>query len=89
MPPYNDLGFITQKSGKKVYTWSSQYFQEDEPFIGSNLITIEYPYRSGKYVEFPEVDNGLFMSVTDAMIKIKDRQRELIERLMNFLNYKE
>ena len=89
LPPFIDLGFITQKSGKRVYAWGSQYFKDDAPFIGSNLITMEYPYRSGKLLEFPEVDTGLFMAVPDAIVKIKDRQRELISRLMNILEYKE
>src|SRR4029077_9263444 len=51
-----ELGWIQQKGGKIVHAWA---FEGDlpEPFeCKSNLFELEWPPRSGKYQEFPEVD---------------------------------
>lgn len=88
-PPFVELGYITQKSGKKVHAWSSQYHKDDEPEVHSNLFSMEYPFGSGKIGKFEEVDRGAFFNVPEAMVKIKDRQRELITRLIQKLDYQE
>src|SRR5207247_77997 len=55
-----ELGWIKQKGGKIVHAWA---FEGDfpEPFeCKSNLFELEWPPRSGKYQQFPEVDQARF-----------------------------
>lgn len=86
LPPFIELGFVTQKSGKKVYCWASEYFGEGNPFIKSNTFMFEYPYKSGKFQEIPEIDRADFFRADEAKVKIKERQTELIDRLIGYLS---
>jgi len=42
---------------------------------------MEWPPRSGRMVEFPEVDRGAWFTVSEARERILASQRELLERL--------
>src|SRR5688572_30502850 len=53
--PFIALSPIKQKSGKMVYAWAMEG-NIDESQLKCNTFTIEWPPRSGKYQEFPEVD---------------------------------
>ena len=79
------LGSITQKGGKEVYGWA---FEGNIPkgFVHEcNVIDIEWPPRSGKYMEFPEVDKVEFFPLEQAKKKIKETQIPLIEKLEEHL----
>jgi predicted NUDIX family NTP pyrophosphohydrolase len=79
------LGSIIQKGGKEVFAWA---FKGDLPPLFEhlcNFIKIEWPPRSGKYMEFPEVDKVEFFNVSTAKEKIKETQIPLIERLEEHL----
>ena len=53
-----------------------------EPFeCKSNLFELEWPPRSGKYQEFPEVDRACFFSEEIAKRKLKSRQIPFLDRL--------
>jgi len=75
-----ELGMVVQKSGKKVYCWA---FEGDWSglLICKSYATIEWPYKSGKMIKFPEVDKAGFFFVEDAGKKINPAQKEFIERL--------
>jgi predicted NUDIX family NTP pyrophosphohydrolase len=76
-----ELGWIQQKGGKIVHAWA---FEGDlpEPFeCKSNLFELEWPPRSGKYQEFPEVDRVCFFSEELARRKLKSRQVPFLDRL--------
>lgn len=88
-PPFTELGYITQKSGKKVFAWSSLYGKDDEPKVTSNLFPLELPPGSGKFQMVEEVDKGFFFFVPEALRKMKETQHGLIFRLMENLSYKE
>jgi len=45
----------------------------------SNLFTIEWPPRSGRMQDFPEIDRIGYFSYADALVKITRYQRPLIE----------
>jgi len=76
-----DLGWIKQKGGKIVHAWA---FEGDlpEPFeCKSNLFELEWPPRSGKYQQFPEVDQARFFSEDAAKRKLKPTQLPFLDRL--------
>jgi predicted NUDIX family NTP pyrophosphohydrolase len=80
-----DLGSIKQKGGKTVHGWA---FENDLPenfAIVSNTFEIEWPPRSGRRQEFPEIDRAEFFSIDAARQKVNPAQVPFLERLMETL----
>jgi predicted NUDIX family NTP pyrophosphohydrolase len=75
-----DLGTVRQ-SGGKVITAYAAAGDLDADAITSNTFTIEWPPRSGRTQEFPEVDRAGWFSLDDARDKINPAQAELLVRL--------
>ena len=68
-----ELTPIKQKSGKIVYAWA--YESDFDPqTLCSNTFTMEWPPRSGKIIEIPEVDKAAWFSLEEAGIKINAGQ---------------
>ena len=86
--PMLDLGEIRMKSGKRVRAWAAEG-DLDVSQIRSNFFSMEWPPRSGKQKEFPEIDRGQYFSVEDATLKIHEYQRPLLERLVEKLESKD
>jgi len=80
-----DLGSIEQKGGKTVHAWAVAVDWEASPPIKSNLFKLEWPSGSGRWQEFPEVDQARFFPLDEAKRKLKERQRPLLERLAGLL----
>lgn len=78
------LGSIAQKGGKVVHAWAFQG-DCDPNKIKSNTFKMEWPPRSGKEEEFPEVDKAEFFSLEEARQKINPAQIEFLERLKQSL----
>lgn len=76
-----ELGSITQKGGKEVWGWAFEGNLPPEYRHTCNSVRLEWPPRSGKFQEFPEVDKVEFFNLDDAKKKIKETQIPLIERL--------
>lgn len=80
-----DLGTAAQKSGKIVYAWA---FEGDWP-DGQDPVcvpfTLEWPPKSGKICEFPEVDRVRFFSVPEAREKMTESQQPFLDRLLEKL----
>ncbi|MCD6193319.1 MAG: NUDIX domain-containing protein [Candidatus Aminicenantes bacterium] len=76
---------IKQKSGKIVYAWASEG-DIDPNQIKSNTFEIEWPPKSGKKQEFPEIDKGEWFNISDAKRKIIPSQLALIDELISKLN---
>ncbi|OIO40220.1 hypothetical protein AUJ10_03500 [Candidatus Pacearchaeota archaeon CG1_02_31_27] len=76
---YIYLGTVKQKSGKIVYAWA---FEKDfNGKIKSNTCSVEWPPKSGKKLEIPEVDKAEFFDEEEAREIIIPEQFEFIERL--------
>ena len=75
-----DLGEIRQKSGKVVHAWAVEG-DLDAAGIHSNTVEIEWPPRSGRTLEIPEVDRAEWFGLTTAREKINPAQAELLARL--------
>jgi len=76
------LGSVKQKGGKIVHAWA---FEGDCPadFVAvSNTFELEWPPRSGRIQQFPEVDRAEFFSVEEAKRKIKEAQIPFLDRLV-------
>jgi predicted NUDIX family NTP pyrophosphohydrolase len=75
-----DLGEIRQKSGKVVHGWALAG-DLDPVTIQSNTFTLEWPPRSGRMTEFPEVDRAEWFGLERAREKINPAQAAFLDRL--------
>jgi predicted NUDIX family NTP pyrophosphohydrolase len=75
-----DLGEIRQKSGKVVHGWALAG-DLDPVTIQSNTFTVEWPPRSGRMREFPEVDRAEWFGLERAREKINPAQAAFLDRL--------
>jgi predicted NUDIX family NTP pyrophosphohydrolase len=75
-----ELTPVKQPGGKLVYAWAVEGDCRAES-IKSNLFTLEWPPRSGKRKEFPEVDRAAWFDLTTAKEKILKGQVALLEDL--------
>ena len=74
------LASIRQKGHKTVHCWAVEgNFEPDE--LVSNTFEMEWPPRSGKRKEFPEVDKAAWFSIPEAKKKINERQVSFLEEL--------
>jgi predicted NUDIX family NTP pyrophosphohydrolase len=76
----DDLGEIRQKSGKYVRAWAIEG-DLDATQIRSNTLEFEWPPRSGKLIEIPEVDRAEWFGLDAARQKINQAQAQLLDRL--------
>lgn len=61
---------VKYKDGRKiVYAWAVEG-DIDANSIHSNLFSLEWPPKSGKFIEVPEVDRGEWFDITSARQKI-------------------
>ncbi len=79
-----ELGSIRQPSGKIVHAFTAES-DFDVATVKSNLFTLEWPPRSGKKGEFPEVDRAEWFVVEEARKRILKGQEPFIDRLLTLL----
>jgi predicted NUDIX family NTP pyrophosphohydrolase len=75
-----ELGEIRQKSGKRVLAWAVEG-DLDADSITSNTFELEWPPRSGRRQEFPEIDRAAWFPLPAARTKILAAQAEFLDRL--------
>src|SRR5260370_28885129 len=80
MGEFLDLGSIKQKSGKVVTAWAFQG-DCDPAKLTSNTCEVEWPPRSGRRLEIPEVDQGRWFSVDEAPEYIREETKKLLDNL--------
>jgi predicted NUDIX family NTP pyrophosphohydrolase len=78
--PFAALGPVKQKAGKVVHAWASEG-ELDVAAIKSNSFEMEWPPKSGRRVEFPEIDRAEFFEVAAARVKINAAQIALLDEL--------
>jgi predicted NUDIX family NTP pyrophosphohydrolase len=79
-----ELGSIRQRAGKTVEAWAAEA-GFDPARLDSNTFTMEWPPRSGRQTEFPEVDRAEWFGPEAAREKILPAQAELLDRLLAHL----
>jgi predicted NUDIX family NTP pyrophosphohydrolase len=82
--PFLPLKPVQQKGGKVVHAWAFQG-DCDPRAVKSNTFTIEWPPKSGRQMEFPEIDRAEFLDLETARKKIKAGQERLIDELETIL----
>ncbi len=75
-----ELGQIRQKSGKVVVAWAAEGDLDPATAV-SNTYEMEWPPRSGRTQEFPEIDRVEWFSLKEAHHKIKAAQAPFLDRL--------
>jgi predicted NUDIX family NTP pyrophosphohydrolase len=74
------LGTVKNKSGKLIYAWALEG-DFDLGSFKSNTFSLEWPPRSGKMREFPEVDRAEFFSFAECAVKMHPAELPFLERL--------
>lgn len=75
-----DLDEVRQKSGKIVRAWGAEG-DFDPVTLRSNTFTMEWPPRSGREQEFPEVDRAEWFEPKEAKRRINQAQAAFVDRL--------
>jgi predicted NUDIX family NTP pyrophosphohydrolase len=78
------LAPVKLKSGKTIQAWAFEG-DCDPSAIRSNAFSMEWPPRSGKQQEFPEVDRAAWFDIEAAKKKINQGQAALLEELGKML----
>jgi predicted NUDIX family NTP pyrophosphohydrolase len=82
--PFLELTPVVQPGGKIVHAWAVE-FDCDPGRIRSNHFSMEWPPRSGRRQEFPEVDRAEWFSFSAARMKILKGQLPLLDQLERIL----
>jgi predicted NUDIX family NTP pyrophosphohydrolase len=82
--PYVSLGSVKLKSGKIVHAWACEG-DVDLSAFRSCLFQMEWPPRSGRLSEFPELDRVEYFDVEVARVKLNEAQSDLVSRLLAHL----
>jgi predicted NUDIX family NTP pyrophosphohydrolase len=76
----DDLGSIKQKGGKVVQAWALEG-DLDAAGVRSNTFSMQWPPRSGRLQEFPEVDRAEWFPLSSARERINPAQAAFLDRL--------
>ncbi len=76
--PFIELAPVRQKGGKIIHAWAFEG-EVDPDRISSNVFSMEWPPRSGRLQEFPEVDRAAWFDLETAKSKINPAQIALLE----------
>ena len=74
------LGAHKQPGGKTIVAWACEG-DFDPASLTSNMFSLEWPPRSGKLAQFPEVDRAAWFSIEEALGKIHKGQKSIVEAL--------
>ena len=73
-----------QRNGKRVTAWAIEG-DLDVTTIRSNLFEMEWPPRSGRQQQFPELDRAAWFGPDAARVAVLTSQVALIDRLLEHL----
>ncbi|RZJ72955.1 NUDIX domain-containing protein [Flavobacterium sp.] len=80
---YRKLESVKLKSGKIVHAWALEKFVEAENTV-SNTFEIEWPPRSGRKLEIPEVDKAEWFPLDGALEKINEAQKAFLLEISEY-----
>jgi predicted NUDIX family NTP pyrophosphohydrolase len=75
-----ELPAVRQKAGKLVHAWAIEA-DCDPAQLRSNAFSMQWPPRSGKMAEFPEVDRGAWFGMEEARVRLLESQHPLLDAL--------
>jgi predicted NUDIX family NTP pyrophosphohydrolase len=79
------LGSVKQKGGKTVHAWAFEGDLAPDFQLASNSFELEWPPRSGRTQQFPEIDQARFFPLELARSKINQAQVVFLDRLREAL----
>lgn len=82
---YVDLGKVKQRGGKEVHAWAFEMAWTGSGAPQSNTFRIEWPPRSGRMQEFPEIDRLELFELSAAREKMNPAQVVFLDRLLEYL----
>jgi predicted NUDIX family NTP pyrophosphohydrolase len=80
-----DLGELRVTSGKVLSVWAAAG-DLDAAACVSNTFPLEWPPRSGRVQQFPEIDRAAWFAVAEARPKLVTGQRPFLDRLLEQLD---
>jgi predicted NUDIX family NTP pyrophosphohydrolase len=78
------LDLVTQKGGKTVFAWAIR-FDCDVALVKSNTFEMEWPPKSGRMREFPEIDRAEWFDIDQARTKLLESNLPFLDRLQAVL----
>jgi predicted NUDIX family NTP pyrophosphohydrolase len=81
---FTDLGEVRQSGGKVVRAWAAELPADldlDPATAVSNAFELEWPPRSGRIEQFPELDRVAWFDLPTAHAKLVTAQRAFLDRL--------
>src|SRR5919112_2992213 len=75
------LGAVRQSGGKVLTVWAAEG-DLDATACTSNTFVLEWPPRSGRLQQFPEIDRAAWVTVDVARTKLVKGQLPLLDRLL-------
>jgi len=75
--PYLALGAVKYKNHKVVHAWAFEG-DFDPTSLVSNTFELEWPRRSGRLIEVPEVDRAAWFGLDEASEKVVAAQRRFL-----------
>jgi predicted NUDIX family NTP pyrophosphohydrolase len=82
--PFHDFGEVRDKAGKLIHAWACEGDAEPAD-LHSNVMRAEWPYGSGRWITFPEVDQYAWCDPQTARDKLNPAQAAFIDRLETLL----
>jgi predicted NUDIX family NTP pyrophosphohydrolase len=76
---------LKQPSGKIVHAWAVEG-DIDPASVVSNTFLMEWPPRSGRQQEFPEIDRGEWFTLAAAKERLIPGQRGFLAELQDYLD---
>lgn len=77
---YALLGEFRQPSGKRLTVFAAE---ADARFVASNTFEVEWPPRSGRMQQFPEIETAQWFDLDTAGEKLVKGQLPILERLLS------
>ncbi len=78
------LGSIKQRGGKTVHAWAVEG-DMDPSKAWSNTFQMEWPPRSGIFIDVPELDRVAWFTPGAARVAMNPAQARLVDNLLEFL----
>ena len=75
------LGEVVQRGGKRVVAWALEGDLDVDRLVSNEF---HMPWR-GRVRSFPEIDEGRWYPVEEAVTKMSEAQRQFVERLLDVL----
>lgn len=83
-----ELEPILQKGGKQVFCWAIEGDFEVQT-LHSNTFKLEWPPKSGKIIDVPEIDRADWFTTEGAKMKINERQVPFLEQVLKIQTSKD